>query len=151
MFFVLLINFQISFSFVLIVLKPKCIYFLKDGTEVYFLTGLVILPEWLKSAGNLGRVKEAERPEIYKPRHGIGLGIWKGLETKSESSSFIYKHTSFWIQKFELLVYFFFSQKPPKKFWDIEYHMTLFDGGCILYFLTVWTPLRSFCQKLCIF
>lgn len=119
MFFVLLINFQISFSFVLIVLKPKCIYFLKDGTEVYFLTGLVILPEWLKSAGNLGRVKEAERPEIYKPRHGIGLGIWKGLETKSESSSFIYKHTSFWIQKFELLVYFFFSKtsKEILRYW----------------------------------
>lgn len=32
-------------SFVLIFLKPKYVCFLKEGTEVYFLAGLVILPE----------------------------------------------------------------------------------------------------------
>lgn len=136
--FFVLFNFQISFSFVLIVLKPKCICFLKDGTEVYFLTGLVILPEWLQSPGNLGRVKEAERPEIYKSRYGVGLGIWKSLETKNESSNFIYKHNHFLAAKIWTCTFFFSkTSKETLRYW-IPYDPPWW-GLHILYFNSVNT------------
>lgn len=103
-------------SFVLIFLKPKYVCFLKEGTEVYFLAGLVILPEESWAQRIWVELKRQRGQWFIKP--GMEF-VWAyGMVWKPRVSwaiSFI-NNTNFWIQKSEILVHFFFW-KTSKGIW----------------------------------
>lgn len=89
--------------------------FHKEGTEVCFLTSIVILPEEFLSPGNLGRVKEARDLKSQEWNWFGHMERFGNQEWVSPAFSFISipisknnNHTNLWMQKFELLTSTFF-------------------------------------------